>query len=201
MVSTVVPRPIAWIVTLDRDGRSNAAPFSFFNAFSTDPPIVGVGIGSYDPIRSKDTRCNIQDTKEFVINLVSEEMAEAMNVTAINFKPGVSELAEAELETSPSVHVRPPRIAGCLGAMECKQMQIVELGLEAGLVLGRVLAMHVQEDAILDMNNYHVDARRMKLVGRMHDSWYARGSALFRMDRISQADWQAGKENSVRPPE
>ena len=61
--------------------------------------------------------------------------------------------------------------------------------------------MHVQEDAILDMNNYHVDARRMKLVGRMHDSWYARGSALFRMDRISQADWQAGKENSVRPPE
>lgn len=75
LLSTVVPRPIAWIVSLDLDGRPNAAPFSFFNAFALDPPVVGVGIGSYDSGQPKDTRRNIRDTGEFVINLVSEEMA------------------------------------------------------------------------------------------------------------------------------
>jgi flavin reductase (DIM6/NTAB) family NADH-FMN oxidoreductase RutF len=197
IVSTVVPRPIAWIVTVDREGRANAAPFSFFNAFSTDPPVVGVGIGSYDPNRPKDTRRNIQDTKEFVINLVSEEMAEAMNVTAIQFEQSVSELEEAQLDTAPSVHVRPPRIAGCPVAMECELMQIVELGPEPGLVLGRVLAMHVREDAILDAANHHVDAARMNLIGRMHGSWYARSSDLIRMDRINRADWQAVKDRET----
>jgi flavin reductase (DIM6/NTAB) family NADH-FMN oxidoreductase RutF len=97
LLSTIVPRPIAWIVTMDGAGRLNAAPFSFVNAFSTDPPVVGVGIGSYECGRPKDTRRNIHQTREFVVNLVSEEMAETMNVTAINFEPGVNELDKAEL--------------------------------------------------------------------------------------------------------
>src|SRR5262249_55066369 len=112
MLATIVPRPIAWIVTLDPGGQLNAAPFSFFNAFATDPPVVGIGIGSYDSGRPKDTRRNIRDTGQFVINLVSEEMAEAMNITAIAFEPGINEVHEAELETLPSVRVKPPRIAG-----------------------------------------------------------------------------------------
>jgi flavin reductase (DIM6/NTAB) family NADH-FMN oxidoreductase RutF len=105
LLSTIVPRPIAWIVTLDREGQANVAPFSFFNAFATDPPTVGVGIGSHDAGRPKDTRRNIRDTRQFVVNLVPEDMAEAMNITAINFQPGVSELAETGLDTCPSVHV------------------------------------------------------------------------------------------------
>src|SRR5579864_8785975 len=91
LISTVVPRPIAWVVTLDANGELNAAPFSFFNAFAADPPVVGIGIGSHDPGRPKDTRHNIRETGQFVVNLVSEEAAEVMNITAIEFKRGVSE--------------------------------------------------------------------------------------------------------------
>jgi flavin reductase (DIM6/NTAB) family NADH-FMN oxidoreductase RutF len=180
LISTVVPRPIAWIVSQSREGQLNAAPFSFFNAFSADPPVVGVGIGSHDPDRAKDTRRNIVDTKQFVINLVSEDMAEAMNVTAIDFERGVSEVAEAGLDTLPSVRVQPPRIAGCPVAMECELMQVVELGTSSGLVLGRVLAMHVREDIILDPVKHYIDTPAMKLIGRMHASSYARTSGSIR---------------------
>ena len=85
LVSTVVPRPIAWIVSQDAAGVLNAAPFSFFNAFAGDPPIVGIGVGSHKHGQPKDTRANVKETREFVVNLVSEEVAEAMNVTAIEF--------------------------------------------------------------------------------------------------------------------
>jgi flavin reductase (DIM6/NTAB) family NADH-FMN oxidoreductase RutF len=192
----VVPRPIAWIVSLNPDGQLNAAPFSFFNAFAVEPPVVGVGIGSHERGRPKDTRRNIQNTGQFVVNLVSEEMAEAMNITAIGFEPGVNELAEAQLETRPSVHIKPPRIAGSPIAMECELMQIVDLGTDTGLVLGRVLAMHVREDAILDPVKHYIDTPRLRLIGRMHGGWYARTSNLFQLDRISRADWQARKNPS-----
>jgi flavin reductase (DIM6/NTAB) family NADH-FMN oxidoreductase RutF len=191
LVSTVVPRPIAWIVSQDLNGQLNAAPFSFFNAFAGDPPVVGIGIGSHDPGRPKDTRRNIRDTKQFVVNLVSEENAEAMNVTAIEFEPGVSELLEAGLTTVPCVHVKPPRIAESPASMECELLQIIELGPETGLVLGRVLAMHVREDCVIDPARHHLDTPKLKLIGRMHGSgWYARTSDLFSMDRISRGAWK-----------
>jgi flavin reductase (DIM6/NTAB) family NADH-FMN oxidoreductase RutF len=190
LVSTVTPRPIAWITSLNAAGQLNAAPFSFFNAFSGDPPVVGIGIGSHEPGRAKDTRRNIRETKEFVVNLVSEETAEAMNVTAIEFEPGVNEIAEAELETVPSVHVKPPRIAASPVSMECALMQIVELGRDNGLVLGRVLAMHVRDDLVLDPAKNYIDTPRLKLIGRMHGAgWYARTSDLFQMDRIPRGNW------------
>ncbi|MGE5205462.1 MAG: flavin reductase family protein [Chlamydiota bacterium] len=191
LVSTIVPRPIAWVVSLDRDGRANAAPFSFFNAFAGDPPVVGIGVGQHDPGRPKDTRRNIAETRQFVVNLVSEEVAEKMNITAIEFEAGVDELSQAGLHCAPSVHVKPPRIAESPVAMECELMQIVELGPEAGLVLGRVLAMHVREDAVFDAARHYIDTDALKLIGRMHGSgWYARTSDLFQMNRISLQDWQ-----------
>lgn len=193
LLSTVVPRPIAWIVSLDSAGRLNAAPFSFFNAFSTDPPVVGIGIGSYDDGRPKDTLCNIRDTGEFVVNLVSLEMARAMNITAIRFEPGVSELSQAELSTQPSMHIKPPRIAGSPVAMECSLMQVVDLGTDTALVLARVLAMHVREDGILDESKHYIDTPKLRLIGRMHAGWYTGTSELFQMDRISRADWQVRK--------
>src|SRR5215469_15149944 len=88
LVSTITPRPIAWVVTQDSIGQLNAAPFSFFNAFAGDPPTVGIGISSHDPGRPKDTRRNIRETRQFVVNLVSDDTAEAMNITAIEFEPG-----------------------------------------------------------------------------------------------------------------
>lgn len=191
LVSTIVPRPIAWIVSLDRDGRANAAPFSFFNAFAGDPPVVGIGVGQHDPGRPKDTRRNIADTRQFVVNLVSEEVAGKMNITAIEFEAGVDEVSQAGLHTTSSVHVKPPRIAESPVAMECELLQIVELGPAAGLVLGRVLAMHVREDAVVDPARHYIDTDALKLIGRMHGSgWYTRTSDLFQMNRISLPDWQ-----------
>jgi flavin reductase (DIM6/NTAB) family NADH-FMN oxidoreductase RutF len=195
LVSTVVPRPIAWIVSQDLKGELNAAPFSFFNAFAGDPPVVGIGIGSHENVRPKDTRRNIRDTKQFVVNLVSEDVAEAMNITAIEFEHGVNELNHAGVTTVPSLHVKPPRIAESPVSMECELLQIVELGPESGLVLGRVLAMHVHEDFVLDPARHYIDTPKLKLIGRMHGSgWYARTSDLFSMDRISREAWKQRKD-------
>jgi flavin reductase (DIM6/NTAB) family NADH-FMN oxidoreductase RutF len=201
LVSTVTPRPIAWITSLNADRQLNAAPFSFFNAFSGDPPVVGIGIGSHEPGRPKDTRRNIRETKEFVVNLVSEDMAKAMNITAIEFEPEVNEIAEAELETIPSVHVKPPRIAASPVSMECALVQIVELGPDNALVLGRVLAMHVRDDLVLDPAKHYVDTPGLKLIGRMHGAgWYARTSDLFKMDRIPRGNWTLRGDKKTTVP-
>lgn len=198
LLSTIVPRPIAWIVTLDLNGRLNAAPFSSFNAFAVDPPVVGIGIGSHESGRPKDTRRNIDDTGQFVVNLVSEDMARTMNITAIAFEPGVNELSEAKVHTFPSVHVKPPRIAGSPVALECELMQVVHLGTDTGLVLGRVLAVHVRDDAVADPAKHYIDTARLRLIGRMHAKWYARTSNLFQMDPISRAEWQANQATELR---
>jgi flavin reductase (DIM6/NTAB) family NADH-FMN oxidoreductase RutF len=201
LVSTVTPRPIAWITSLNAAGQLNAAPFSFFNVFAGDPPVVGIGIGSHEPGRAKDTRRNIRETKEFVVNLVCEDTAEAMNVTAIEFEPEVNEIPEAELETIPSVHVKPPRIAASPVSMECTLMQIVELGSDNGLVLGRVLAMHVRDDLVLDSAKNYIDTPRLKLIGRMHGTgWYARTSDLFQMDRIPRSNWTLRGDKKATVP-
>lgn len=190
LVSTVTPRPIAWIVSQDTKGTVNAAPFSFFNAFAGDPPVVGIGISSRGPGQPKDTRANIRKTRQFVVNLVSEENAEKMNITAIEFDPGVDELAEAGLTPVPSVRVKPPRIAESPVAMECELVQIVDLG-ETGIVLGRVVAMHVRDDLVLDASKHYIDTPNLKLIGRMHGSgWYARTSDLFEMPRIPVKEWE-----------
>jgi flavin reductase (DIM6/NTAB) family NADH-FMN oxidoreductase RutF len=196
LVSTVTPRPIAWVVSLDVNGVVNAAPFSFFNAFCGDPPVVGVSVGSHNPPLPKDTRANIRDTGEFVVNLVSEDVAGAMNITAIDFEPGVNELERAGLTALPSARVKPPRIAESPVALECKLMQIVDLGTDHGLVLGRVVAMHVRDDAVIDPAKYYIDTPKLKLIGRMHGAgWYARTSDLFEMPRISLQQW---KEKSAK---
>jgi len=191
LVSTVTPRPIAWVVSQDPKGRLNAAPFSFFNAFAGEPPVIGFGVSSHEPGRPKDTRRNIRETKQFVVNLVSEEAAQAMNITAIEFEASVSELEQAQLVTLPSIHVKPPRIALSPVAMECELLQIVDLGTDSGLILGRVLAMHVHDDKVLDATKNHIDTRNLKLIGRMHGTgWYARTSDLFEMSRIPRAGWK-----------
>ena len=201
LVSTVTPRPIAWVVSQDSQGVLNAGAFSFFNAFSGEPPVVGIGIGSYKPGRPKDTRANIRDTGQFVINLVSEENAKQMNITAIEFDPSVDELEQAGLTTLPSVRVKPPRIAESPVAMECELMQIVDLG-ESGLVLGRVLAMHIHDEMVLDAANHYIDTPKLKLIGRMHGrGWYARTSDLFEMPRVPVNEWKMKPSSTTGPKE
>jgi flavin reductase (DIM6/NTAB) family NADH-FMN oxidoreductase RutF len=191
LVSTVGPRPIAWVVTQDPAGITNAAPFSFFNVVSGDPPLVVVGIGGRRPGDAKDTGNNVRATGEFVVCMVSDANARAMNVTAIDFPHGVDELAEAGLTTLPSARVRPPRIAESPAAFECRRFMNVDLGIDRTLVIGEVLAVHVRDDCVLDAARCHVDNARVDLIGRLHGAgWYARTRDRFEMPRITLADWR-----------
>ncbi|MBN8898230.1 MAG: flavin reductase family protein, partial [Rhodospirillales bacterium] len=146
LVATIGPRPIAWVTTQDVDGTVNAAPFSFFNAMSGNPPVVAFGIGGRGPGDVKDTGGNIRRTGEFVVNLVSFALAEQMNITAIDFPKEIDELAEAGLTKAPSTKVKPPRILEAPVSMECERLVIVDVGIDRAVVLGKVLAIHVQDD-------------------------------------------------------
>src|SRR3712207_341163 len=128
VVSSVVPRPIAWVVTQDAAGVTNAAPYSFFNAFSSDPVVVGIGCGARAPGGLKDTCANIKETGEFVVCLVPEGAIHQMNATAVDFEHGVDEIAEAGLTRLPSAKVKPPRIAESPVALECVTFQLVPAG-------------------------------------------------------------------------
>lgn len=177
--STVVPRPIAWVSTRDEDGKPNAAPFSFFNAFGEDPPVVGFAINDRRPGDRKDTGRNIRATGDFVVNMVGEHQAAEMNITAAEFRPEVDEFAEAGLEAIPSEMISSPRIGGSPVSFECELLQIVELGPFRSLVLGRVLMMHVVDEAVRDPARFHIDTPKLRLLGRMQGNWYVRtGDAL-----------------------
>lgn len=194
LTATIVPRPIAWITSLDAEGRLNAAPFSFFNALAGDPPIIGVGIGGRHPGRKagrwKDSAANIRARGEFVVNLVPYELREQMNVTAIEFDESVDEVAEAGLATEPSSKVAPPRLAASPVALECERFVTLEVEVDRVIVLGRVVALHVRDDAVLDAARCHIDTPRLDLIGRMHGrGWYARTTDLFDMPRIAVKDW------------
>lgn len=190
LVSTVVPRPIAWVVTQDTQGRLNAAPYSFFNVFSADPPVVVFGIGGRKPGNVKDTGQNIRETGQFTVCLVNQATAEPMNITAIDFPPEVDELEAAKLTTAPSSKVKPPRIAESPVAFECERFLIVELNTDRALVLGRVVAMHVRDDCVLDAQRCHIDTPKLDLIGRMHGGgWYTRTTDRFEMPRIPLEAW------------
>ena len=194
LVSTVVPRPIAWITTQDLDGSVNAAPFSFFNAVSGDPPVVAIGIGGRAPGDVKDTGGNIRRTGQFVVNMVSDALAEKMNVTAIDFDKTVNELTEAGLTTAASAKVRPPRIAESPVSFECERLVIVEVGVDRAVVLGRVVAIHIKDEFVLDPARCYVDTPKLDLIGRMHGGgWYSRTRDRFELPRIPVGDWPARK--------
>ena len=193
-VSTIVPRPIAWMVTLDELDRVNAAPFSFFNIFSDDPMVVGIGIGPRPEGSAKDTVANVRARGEFVVCLVSEEVLQGMNVTAADFEPGTGELAQAGLTPLPSEKVAPPRIAESPVALECRTFQLIPIGRHT-LVLGEVVGMHIRDELMLDPARHYVDTPGLRLVGRMHGrGWYARTTDLVDVPRITAAEWLAGKE-------
>ena len=191
--AVVLPRPIAWVTTLDDQGRVNAAPFSFFNLMGSDPAIVVLGIGR-GPGGLKDTALNIQTSGEFVIQMVTESLAEQMNQTAIDFPHGVNELGIAGLATIPAVCVKPPRIAASPVHMECRHHSTVDIG-NTCVILGEVIQLHVA-DEYLDMETLHIDADKFGVVGRMHGSgWYARTSDLFELARIGYKQWKEKEVN------
>ncbi len=189
MSAAITPRPIAWLTTESKDGVRNAAPYSFFNMMGAEPPLVVVGImrrpdGSY-----KDSGQNIRDTGEFVVNLVSEADAPAMNFTCIDAPPDFDEIDAAHIATAPSTAIVPPRIASAPVSMECRLFKTVEAG-PSLIVLGEVLRFHIADD-LVNSERLHVDTLAMNLVARMHGAgWYTRSTDLFQLTRPIFSEWQ-----------
>jgi flavin reductase (DIM6/NTAB) family NADH-FMN oxidoreductase RutF len=180
--SLVTPRPIAWVTTLGPDGVVNAAPFSFFNLLGSDPPILGFCPGDRDDGTPKDTARNVRLTHEFVVNLVDEKVAEAMNKTAASLPYGVSELQHAGLTTAPSSVVKPPRIAESPASLECTEWGTLEI-LRNRLIVGLIKRIHVRDD-MFDEKNLRIRTENFKVIGRMASpNWYCRTADRFEMIR------------------
>jgi flavin reductase (DIM6/NTAB) family NADH-FMN oxidoreductase RutF len=182
LVSLVTPRPIAWITSVSAEGIVNAAPFSFFNVFGSSPPIVGVSPGDRPSGEPKDTARNIRETHEFVVNLVDESVAEAMNLTSASLPYGSSELEGSGLTTAPSSIVKPPRIVEAPASLECTEWGTLHIG-ENRLIIGIVKRIHVR-DELYDPTHRRIRSELFHAVGRMASpSWYCRTSDRFEMVR------------------
>ena len=186
ILGAVVPRPIAWVSTLSENGEPNLAPFSFFNAVCYNPPtlLFCPGVRGVDGGR-KDTYYNIRATKEYVINIATEDLAEKMNVTATDLPSDINEFELAGLTPSPSSVVKPPRVAESPISFECKLHQIVDVGdgsVGSGwIIIGRVVHMHVADEVLLP--DYKIDIRALKPIARLGGSQYARIHDVFEMKR------------------
>ncbi len=147
--NTIVPRPIAWISTVSKEGVVNLAPFSFFNAVTTKPPILFVSIGRRKDGSLKDTARNILETGEFVVNTVSRELLEKMHLSGKDFPPEVSEAEQLEVEMEPSIKVVPPRVKGSPASFECVLMEHLQLGSTPMYVfVGEVVAIHYRPEIL-----------------------------------------------------
>lgn len=178
----VVPRPIAWVSTIDAEGRRNLAPHSYFNAVSCAPPIVqftSTHSSRYDPAGYKDTLRNVRAGGEFVVNIVSEELLEAMNVTAVDCPPGIDEFRLAGLDAERSAKVRPPRVAGAKAALECRVHKLLAIG-DATVVFGDVVHVQVHEEIWVEGR---VKYDRLRPVGRLGGSDYAPFRGMLRLRR------------------
>lgn len=193
--SSVVPRPIAWISSLNEAGSVNVAPFSFFNLMSGDPPLLTVCIGSRAGVL-KDTARNIAVRGEFVVNLVSLRQLKQMNVTAIDFDADVDEAAEAGLDLLPCQAVSVPRIAGSPASIECRNRQLIDIDGRRTLVVADIVGMHLMDAAVVDAERLYVDPEPMELVARLHNpGWYCRVENPFRLLTPSVDEWNAIKQN------
>jgi flavin reductase (DIM6/NTAB) family NADH-FMN oxidoreductase RutF len=178
----VTPRPIAWVTTLNADGVVNAAPFSFFNVLGANPPIVGFCPGNRDNGTAKDTALNVRSSHEFVVNLVDEGVARAMNATAATLPFGVSELEAAGLTAAASSVVKPPRIAEAPASLECVEWGILEIGGNR-LIIGLVKRVHIR-DELFDPETLRVRTERYEVIGRMASpDWYCHTNNRFEMKR------------------
>ena len=192
LISTVAPRPIAWVSTLSASGQPNLAPFSFFNAVCAEPPLLAFAPGMRSPKLPtpgnsaglpKDTLRNVRETREFVISVVTFEMAEAMNFTSGDYEAGINEFEIAKTESAPSKVVRPRRVAQSPVSFECKLHQILDFnpGPEGGsLVIGEIVLIHIEER---HLKEGRIDRNSLDLIGRMGGMQYTRTTQRFEMVR------------------
>jgi flavin reductase (DIM6/NTAB) family NADH-FMN oxidoreductase RutF len=186
ITNLVVPRPIAWITSQSGAGVLNLAPFSYFNVFGSDPPYLAVGIGRRDSGEPKDTARNLQDTGEFVVNLVTEELLDAMNLSAADFPPDQSEGEATGLAVTPGVQIQVPRLAAAQASLECRLHQVVPLGANQ-LFIAEVVLFHVADHLIDPELHIHHFAP----IGRLGSpAVYCRTTDRFELPRISYDHWK-----------
>ncbi|MES2155631.1 MAG: flavin reductase family protein [bacterium] len=194
LVTAVAPRPIAWVTTVDGAGVVNAAPFSWFNTICPDPPMVMLAVGHRPDGSPKDTVRNIRHTGEFVVNVVTRDLAEPMVASSADYAPGQSEVEALHLATAPSRVVRPPRLAASPVHLECRLERILPIGRNDNhmLVLGAVV--HIAcDDAVLDARG-NVDPAKVTLVGRWGGANYVATEHAF------QVPWPQDPGDAMRKP-
>jgi flavin reductase (DIM6/NTAB) family NADH-FMN oxidoreductase RutF len=184
MTATILPRPIAWVSTVSKEGKANLAPFSFFQGVTANPPtLLFVPVNTREG-HQKDTVRNIEQVPEFTVNMVSDALAEKMNACAANLLYGESEFETFGIESAPSVRVKAPRVAAAPVSFECTLHSIVKIGegpLAANVVFGNILYCHV-DDAVLGADG-HPDPAKLDLVGRMGGELYTRTRDRFALKR------------------
>lgn len=192
LIGLVAPRPIALVTSMSEEGVLNAAPYSSYNYLCTDPPIVGLGVTNRpeDRFAPKDTARNIRRTGEFVVNVVTEDLAQQMNICATDFPAEISELEMAGLETAPSTVVKVPRIASAHAALECREFTTTEIG-RSRIVLGRVVSIYV-EDRFIDPSGPYVLAEDLHAIGRMNGlgNYVRTRDSFLNIPRIPYAEWK-----------
>jgi len=190
LLNSVAPRPIAWVSTISTAGELNLAPFSFFNAVCVDPPLLAFAPGLRAPKspegghgEAKDTLRNVRETREFVVNIVTYELREAMNLTSGDYDPSVNEFEVAKLTPQPSKVVRPPRVAESPVSFECKLHQILDFSTaptSSSLVIGEIVSIYMND---AHMKDGKLGRNSLDLIGRMGGIQYTRTTQRFEMVR------------------
>jgi flavin reductase (DIM6/NTAB) family NADH-FMN oxidoreductase RutF len=190
LLNSVAPRPIAWVSTMSASGQLNLAPFSFFNAVCVDPPLLAFAPGLRQPKQAgighseaKDTLRNIRETQEFVVNIITYELAEAMNLTSGEYDASVNEFEVAKVTPQQSKIVRPPRVAESPVSFECKLHQILDFSpapTSSSLVIGQIVSIYVNDAHVKDGK---LDRNSLDLIGRMGGIQYTRTTQRFEMAR------------------
>jgi len=186
--STVIPRPIALVSTVDEDGTLNAAPLSFFNVFAEDPATCVLGLARRDDGTYNDTCRIIREGGEFVINMVDMDLAEGMNIAAIDFAPEVDEFEMGGFTPVASRLVKPPRIAESPVSFECRRTVTLQLSASRDLVVGEILTMHVR-DGLFDPEKLYLDQSQYDVVGRLYADQYAPLKDIFKLKRWQPDEW------------
>ena len=186
MIQTVIPRPIAWVLSENPRGRYNLAPFSYFNAVCSDPPLIMISIGKKPDGSFKDTRINIEQRKDFVVHIAHEEMLDALNESSATFSVEISEIDQQGLKTTPLPGSRLPRLEDCRIAMGCECHQIQEIGgVPQSLIFGLVKGIYV-DDAIVGRDpkgRVKILADRLNPIGRLGANEYSNFGAILRRER------------------
>ena len=201
LTGVVVPRPIALVTSVSQSGVVNAAPYSFFNLLGSDPPVVALGVGDRKPGEGKDTAQNIEASGEFIVNIVDEALAGAMNDCAIDFPANWSEVEVLKLDVEDGQIVRVPRLTKAPASLECRYHSTVEIGRNR-ILLGEVVGLWLR-DEFVDAEKFYVWTNEMKIIGRGGggvEGTYFRLSDPFGMKRLTFEDWQQEHEPGAEVP-